>query len=68
MFDHLAKLLSRVTVVLRVALRLWAGPVAWTAAVEYLMAPSAAMGRDIPVGFLAGGPHAVYLLDAFNAG
>jgi S-formylglutathione hydrolase FrmB len=29
--------------------------------------PSAAMGRDIPVAFLAGGPHAVYLLDAFDA-
>ena len=25
------------------------------------------MGRDIPVAFMAGGPHAVYLLDAFNA-
>jgi S-formylglutathione hydrolase FrmB len=36
-------------------------------AVEYLMVPSAAMGRDIPVAFLGGGPHAVYLLDAFNA-
>ena len=35
--------------------------------VEYLMVPSAAMGRDIPVAFQAGGPHAVYLLDAFNA-
>jgi S-formylglutathione hydrolase FrmB len=34
---------------------------------ENLMVPSAAMGRDIPVTFLAGGPHAVYLLDAFNA-
>jgi S-formylglutathione hydrolase FrmB len=32
-----------------------------------LMVPSAAMGRDIPVAFLAGGPHAVYLLDPFNA-
>jgi S-formylglutathione hydrolase FrmB len=32
-----------------------------------LMVPSAAMGRDIPVAFHAGGPHAVYLLDAFNA-
>lgn len=31
------------------------------------MVPSAAMGRDIPVAFLNGGPHAVYLLDAFNA-
>ncbi|MBV9513605.1 MAG: hypothetical protein JO280_06150, partial [Mycobacteriaceae bacterium] len=36
--------------------------------VETLMVPSAAMGRDIPVAFLAGGPHAVVLLDAFNAG
>ena len=35
---------------------------------ESLMVPSAAMGRDIPVAFLAGGPHAVYLLDAFDAG
>ena len=34
---------------------------------DTLMVPSAAMGRDIPVAFLAGGPHAVYLLDAFNA-
>lgn len=34
---------------------------------ESLMVPSAAMGRDIPVAFLAGGSHAVYLLDAFNA-
>jgi S-formylglutathione hydrolase FrmB len=25
------------------------------------------MGRDIPVAFQAGGPHAVFLLDAFNA-
>ncbi|MGV0655376.1 alpha/beta hydrolase family protein [Mycolicibacterium thermoresistibile] len=36
-------------------------------AVEQLMVPSAAMGRDIPVSFMAGGPHAVVLLDAFNA-
>lgn len=35
---------------------------------ETLTVPSAAMGRDIPVAFLAGGPHAVYLLDAFDAG
>jgi S-formylglutathione hydrolase FrmB len=32
------------------------------------MVPSPAMGRDIPVAFLAGGPHAVVLLDAYNAG
>src|SRR3981189_442527 len=37
------------------------------AAVEYLMVPSAAMGRDIPVAFQGGGPHAAYLLDAFDA-
>jgi S-formylglutathione hydrolase FrmB len=43
-------------------------PVAGAAGVEYLMVPSAAMGRDIPVAFQAGGPHAVVLLDAFNAG
>ena len=36
--------------------------------IEYLRVPSAAMGRDIPVAFAGGGPHAVYLLDAFNAG
>ncbi|MEZ0363515.1 alpha/beta hydrolase-fold protein [Mycobacterium sp. pUA109] len=38
------------------------------AAYETLMVPSPSMGRDIPVAFLAGGPHAVYLLDPFNAG
>jgi S-formylglutathione hydrolase FrmB len=45
------------------------GSTATTRAANYesLMVPSAAMGRDIPVAFLAGGPHAVYLLDAFNA-
>jgi len=36
--------------------------------VEYLMIPSAAMGRDIPVAFQNGGAHAVVLLDAFNGG
>lgn len=46
----------------------------WTAvranaapSVEHLMVPSAAMGRDIPVAFQGGGPHAVILLDAFDA-
>lgn len=56
------------------ALAIWPG--LWAAAptviaaggVEYLMVPSAAMARDIPVAFLGGGPHAVFLLDAFNAG
>src|SRR5690242_9633637 len=53
-------------------LGLWAAPVMSGSAkadgFETLMVPSAAMGRDIPVAFLAGGPHAVFLLDAFNAG
>lgn len=43
-------------------------PTAHAAGVEYLMVPSAAMGRDIPVAFQGGGPHTVVLLDAFNAG
>jgi S-formylglutathione hydrolase FrmB len=50
-----------------VVLALSPTPFAKAAAVEYLMVPSAAMGRDIPVAFSAGGPYAVYLLDAFNA-
>lgn len=45
-----------------------AGSRAHAANYETLMVPSAAMGRDIPVAFLAGGPHAVYLLDPFDAG
>src|SRR3954469_22522578 len=49
---------------------LWStvAPVPQADGVEMLMVPSAAMGRDIPVAFQAGGPHAVILLDAFNAG
>ena len=49
---------------------LWStvAPVAKADGVEMLMVPSAAMGRDIPVAFQGGGPHAVILLDAFNAG
>jgi diacylglycerol O-acyltransferase/trehalose O-mycolyltransferase len=35
--------------------------------VETLMVPSAAMGRDIPVKFQAGGSKAVYLLDGLRA-
>jgi diacylglycerol O-acyltransferase / trehalose O-mycolyltransferase len=35
--------------------------------VEYLMVPSASMGRDIKVQFQGGGPHAVYLLDGLRA-
>ena len=44
-----------------------ATPVARAQGVEMLMVPSAAMGRAIPVAFQGGGPHAVVLLDAFNA-
>jgi S-formylglutathione hydrolase FrmB len=47
---------------------LWSAATAKAATVETLMVPSAAMGRDIPVAFQAGGPHAVVLLDAFNGG
>jgi diacylglycerol O-acyltransferase / trehalose O-mycolyltransferase len=35
--------------------------------VEYLMVPSASMGRDIKVQFQGGGKHAVYLLDGLRA-
>jgi S-formylglutathione hydrolase FrmB len=56
------------TVLLTAGLSAGAPATATAAGVEYLTVPSAAMGRDIPVAFLGGGPHAVYLLDAFNAG
>lgn len=65
---------TRGVVLLRMALAMVLGICWWTGAlakadpnVEYLMVPSAAMGRDIPVAFQPGGPHAVYLLDAFDA-
>ncbi len=54
------------TVALAVGLWTATAPIA-KADVEYLMVPSAAMGRDIPVAFQGGGPHMVVLLDAFNA-
>lgn len=61
-------------ILLRTGLALLLAICLWTAthakaepAVENLMVPSAAMGRDIPVTFQAGGPHVVVLLDAFNA-
>lgn len=62
----------RVMCAAAVALGGWIGsaptaPTAAAAGVEYLMVPSAAMGRDIPVAFQGGGPHMVVLLDAFNA-
>jgi S-formylglutathione hydrolase FrmB len=47
---------------------MWTAMQAKADTVEYLMVPSGAMGRDIPVAYRAGGPHAVYLLDAFDAG
>ncbi|RAV01595.1 alpha/beta hydrolase-fold protein [Mycolicibacter senuensis] len=53
------------------ALTIWGATSATSTAqadVETLMVPSAAMGRDIPVAFRGGGSHAVYLLDAFDAG
>ena len=65
----LLRTLFRTMCALTLAAGLWmASPhTANAAGVEYLMVPSAAMGRDIPVAFQAGGPHAVFLLDAFNA-
>jgi S-formylglutathione hydrolase FrmB len=63
----------KVVVALRIAMGLIAVLCLWRAvpasaeAVEYLQVPSAGMGRDIPVAFHAGGPHAVLLLDAFDA-
>ncbi|MGH3583108.1 MAG: alpha/beta hydrolase-fold protein, partial [Mycobacterium sp.] len=64
---------AQATCAVLLALGLWsaAGTVDTPAkadGIEYLQVPSAAMGRDIPVAFQGGGPHAVYLLDAFNAG
>jgi S-formylglutathione hydrolase FrmB len=61
--------LLRAALVAVLGVCLWVNAVAKAApSVEYLMVPSAAMGRDIPVAFLDGGPHAVFLLDAFDAG
>ena len=60
----------RTMVAIALAAGLWvASPqLAKADGVEMLMVPSGAMGRDIPVAFQGGGPHAVILLDAFNAG
>jgi len=64
-----AVIVLRATLAAVVGLCLWTNVVAKAApAVEQLMVPSAAMGRNIPVAFLGGGPHAVVLLDAFDAG
>jgi S-formylglutathione hydrolase FrmB len=67
---RLFSVLFRAMCALTLALGLWAATpqTAKADGVEYLMVPSGAMGRDIPVAFQAGGPHAVFLLDAFNAG
>ncbi|WP_163752043.1 alpha/beta hydrolase-fold protein [Mycolicibacterium helvum] len=63
-----AVLLLRLALAIVLVASLSAGAVAKASpSVEYLMVPSSAMGRDVPVAFQAGGPHAVYLLDAFNA-
>lgn len=60
--------LLRLTLVMVLGLCLCPVAHAKAEAVEYLMVPSAAMGRHIPVTFMGGGAHAVYLLDAFDAG
>jgi S-formylglutathione hydrolase FrmB len=58
---------GRAGLVAVLAVCLWTAVEAKADAVETLMVPSAAMGRDIPVAFQGGGSHAVVLLDAFNA-
>ena len=63
----MAIMVLRILLALVLAANLWRAAIAKADSVENLMVPSAAMGRDIPVTFLAGGPHAVVLLDAFNA-
>ena len=67
---RLLSMVLRTTAAVMLAAGLWiASPhVARAEGVEMLMVPSAAMGRDIPVAFQGGGPHAVVLLDAFNGG
>lgn len=65
--------MTRMITVLRIVVVLLLATVSTPVAVahandiEYLMVPSAAMGRDIPVAFQGGGPHVVVLLDAFDA-
>lgn len=67
-----SKTMKRGVIVLRATLVsvfvwcLWNTAQAKAAAVEYLMVPSEAMGRDMPVAFLGGGPHMVVPLDAFD--
>jgi S-formylglutathione hydrolase FrmB len=57
----------RTALVVALGLCLWNAATAKGADVEYLMVPSPMIGRDISVAFQAGGPHAVFLLDAFDA-
>lgn len=67
---RLLSVLGRTMAAVALTAGLWvASPqVAKADGIEMLMVPSAAMGRDIPVAFQGGGPHAVVLLDAFNGG
>jgi S-formylglutathione hydrolase FrmB len=65
---RLGVLMLRAALVVVFGICLWTNAVAKAdSPVEHLMVPSAAMGRDIPVAFRAGGPHAVVLLDDSNA-
>ena len=66
--------MNRGLCVLRIALVavlgfcIWNADTTKAAGFESLLVPSPAMGPDIPVASLAGGPHAAYLLDGFNTG
>jgi S-formylglutathione hydrolase FrmB len=64
---RLTIVLLRAALTALLGLCLWSAATSKAATVEHLMIPSAAMGRDIPVAFQAGGLHAVVLLDAFDA-
>src|SRR6202012_1269723 len=64
---HRARSVLRIALVTVLGFCIWNAGAAKATDIEVLMVPSAAMGRDIPVAFLAGGPHAAFLLDGFNA-
>lgn len=64
---NIVKIVPRCAMIAALAVCLCKPAEARADAIEHLMVPSPSMGRDIPVSYQPGGPHAVYLLDAFNA-
>lgn len=51
--------LLRTVLVAVLTLCIWNAASSWADTTEYLMVPSAAMGRNIPVAFKSGGPHGI---------